>query len=190
LPVEPIPNEVSFQRRTKLVYLFLKEPCRLAQHMLKITTPGNPWGRIANYAAYPGSMVPKGKGCLCLEMFLTGSPQYDPGEVALQQCAISWMQQEGLIKSAQVEHAFVLDQPGADAAMGWEDYREEGTRYKLFQQIETQSGLLNVSRPGVDKSTHAGLLAAAAIINPSLLPIFKRRSLPNLPQPWLTLPEP
>jgi protoporphyrinogen oxidase len=55
-----------------LVYLFLDEPCRFPHAWLEINDTDLRAGRITNYAAFNGDMVPEGKACLCVEFFCVG----------------------------------------------------------------------------------------------------------------------
>jgi hypothetical protein len=74
--------------------------------------------------------------------------------------------------------------PHADAAVSWEDYLRDPARNELFDKIRTYDNLLNASRPGTDRATHAGLVAAASVMS-NKKELFEQLTDPRKAEPWL-----
>jgi hypothetical protein len=121
-------------------------------------------GRVTNYAALNGAMVPKAKTCLCVEFFCFGNSPLlalqnnELGEIALSECATA-----GLIAPEKCFDSLVLRLRGADAATSWQDWASDSRRQSMAA-LKAFPNLYNVNRPGTDKATYAGLEAAAAIV--------------------------
>ena len=154
----------SVRRSTILVYLFAAVPPTFPHAWLHVTCPTTRVGRITNYAAFDGEMVPKGQTCLCLEFFCTGSdPLLELDAEALYALALAECGRCGLMASTTWFDHLVLKLPGADAATKWQDWLTD-TRRQLLTAVQGIENLYNVNRPGTDKATYAGLQAAGAIL--------------------------
>lgn len=153
------------QRSTILVYLFLDEPPRFPHAWLEVTCPAMKVGRITNYAAFNGDMVPPGKTCLCVEFFCTDADpllEVSPRDItalALEECARS-----RLIDPGTCFDQLVLKLPGADAAVNLRAWQSE-TRSRLLAELRRFENLYDVNQPGTDHATYAGLEAAEAILS-------------------------
>jgi hypothetical protein len=167
-----------------LVYLFADEAPRTPYCWIEVTCPRTHAGRITNYAAFDGSMVPPGKTCLCVEFFhaeatgLLGWSDDELWRLALHECATV-----GLLSRDRCADHLVLKLPGADAATQWEIWREEGTM-QARGVVARVANLFDVNRPGTDRAFHAGLEAAAAILSGERAE-FDRRTDPSAPMPWV-----
>lgn len=161
---------------TVLVYLFLDENPRFPHAWLNVTCPKMKAGRITNYTAFNGDMVPKGQTSLCVEFFCVGADALlelsneEIQELALEECVKS-----GLVdaKKCLKDLDLVLRLPGINAATKWQDWLSE-ERLNLFAELKQFENLYNVNRPGTDKATYAGLEAAAAILSGDRLKFVRR----------------
>jgi len=159
-------KNVSFRKKTVvLVYLFLNEPPHIPHAYLHVTCPKMLSGRITNYAAYNGDMVPAGKTSLCCEYYFFGE---DPLlqmtdqqfiEKALDECAMG-----NLIDRSKFADALVLRLPGADASQNRDNWLS-AMRIGLLKDLQPFKGLYYVSRTELDIATLAGMEAAEAIIS-------------------------
>lgn len=152
-------------RSTVLVYLFLKESPRFPHVWLNVTCPTMRAGRITNYAAFHGDMVPKDQTCLCVEFFCVGAePLLELQDDELRDLAVRECDRVRLIDPAKLFDHLVLKLPGGDAATHARDWLCESRR-KLFAGFNQFENLFYVQRPGTDVATYAGLQAARAIIS-------------------------
>lgn len=182
---EAAPQERSFQRGVVMVYLFLNTEPRFPHTSLHVTCPNTRMARITNFGALGGEMVPKGKGCLCVEYFTAAATELMPKsdaeilEFALWECVFS-----GLLNRVDCVDALVFKHPNADPAASWEDYRNDPSRKALYDQVAAFDNLYQINRTGTDKSTFAGLMAAKAIFagNKSM---FEEVTRPDVNAPWL-----
>ena len=152
-------------RSTVVVYLFLNEPPRIPHVFLEVTCPTLKAGRITNYSALNGEMIPKGKTCLCVEFFcdntddLLGNSMEQLRDIALEECSVS-----GLIDPQKCFDHIVLKLPGADAATSFRDWATP-TRLRLLEELKPFEELYHVNRPGTDVATFAGMKAVEAILS-------------------------
>jgi hypothetical protein len=141
-------------------------------------------GRVTNYGAIGGDMVPPGKGCICVEYFCTAEDPLinEPGqrlfELALGECTGA-----RLVDPDSYTGHLVIKRPLADPAVSWEDYVTDTTRSELFKRVSQFSNLYQINRTGTDKSTHAALMAANAIIGKDRKQ-FIRQTKPDIAIPW------
>jgi len=153
------------KRTVVLVYLFLNEVPRFPHAWLQVTCPDSRIGRITNYAAFSRDMVPKGKTCLCCEMYCFGPDKLlemdnsSIARLALDDCA-----QSGLLDPAQCFDHLVLRLPGADASQNRDNWMSP-SRLKLLAELEQFKNLYYVNRTETDIATLAGLEAAEAILS-------------------------
>lgn len=147
-----------------LVYLFLNEPPRFPHAWLEVNDEHMKAGRITNYAAFNGDMVPPNKTCLCVEFFCVGQDpllQLSPKrlvDLAIKECA-----ENELIDPKMLLDTFVTRMKRTNAAASWRDWQED-FKLKLLQEVSRIENLYHVNRPGMDWATFAGLMAADAIL--------------------------
>ena len=122
-------------------------------------------GRITNYRAINGDMVPNGKTCLCCEYYCFGD---DPllelsdaqfAELGLKECADA-----GLIDPSKCFDKFAIRFPGADASQNRHNWFSK-ERQQLFAELRQFENLYSVGRTDLDISTLAGIEAAESIIS-------------------------
>ena len=108
---------------TICVYLFLSEPPRFPHAWLKVTSPDLKAGRITNFSAFNGRMVPKGMTCLCIEYFCTESdPLLTLKDDELREYAIAECASSMLIDRNKCFDHFILKLLGSKAATNWRDW--------------------------------------------------------------------
>ncbi len=162
--LRPAPS-TSPKRTVVLVYLFLEEEPRFPHAWLNVTCPNTRIGRITNYTAFNGDMVPKGKTCLCCEFYCFGSdPLLELEDKENAQTAINDCARSGLIDPAKCFHQLVLRFPGADASQNRDNWMSP-SRLKLLAELEQFKNLYYVNRTETDIATLAGMEAAEAIIS-------------------------
>ncbi|MGH8068325.1 MAG: NAD(P)-binding protein [Candidatus Entotheonellia bacterium] len=153
------------RRSTVLVYLFITEPPRFPHAWLNVTCPKTRAGRITNYAAFNGDMVPGGYTCLCVEYFCTGMDiLLTRCNNELQQLATEECVRSRLVDPAKISDCLVLKLPGGDAAVHPRDWLSQ-TRSHLLAELNQFYNLYYVNRAGTDLATYAGLEAATAILS-------------------------
>ncbi len=180
----PTLKELSFRRSVIMVYIFLDSKTRFPHTSLQVACPELKMGRITNYSAFGGSMVPEGKGCLCIEYFIFGNDRlfFDDDqslfELALNECISA-----RLLSRNECSDYLVIKCPHADPAVSWEDYVTDESRRKLFKSIENFTNLFHINRTGTDKSTYAGLMASRAIMDKDKSG-FVKQTQPDAQSPW------
>lgn len=158
------PGSSPGSRSTILVYLFSSAPPKFPHCWLRVTCPTTRMGRVTNYAAFNGEMVPHGQSCLCIEFFCTfADPLLDLDPETLYVRTLGECGRAGLVDPATCFDHLVLKLPGVDAATRWQDWLTTSRR-DLLTAIRVVRNLYDVNRPGTDKATYAGLLAAGAIL--------------------------
>ena len=149
---------------TICVYLFLSDPPSFPHTWLKITSPELKAGRITNFSAFNGRMVPKDMTCLCVEYFCSEvDPLLTLTDDALKEYAIAECVSSNLINRDKCFDHFVLKLPDSKAAINWRDW-DDPKQIQLLSFLTSFDNLYYVNRPGTDKATNAGLEAASAII--------------------------
>ena len=158
-------RDVAFaERSVALVYLFLDEPPRFPHAWLEVNDTRMKSGRITNYAAFNGDMVPLGKTCLCVEFFCVGE---DPilrlsaqelTALATEECA-----EGGLIDPAKLRDTHVAIMHRSNAAAAWRDWQDP-LKLALLKRVGRFANLYHVNCPGTDWATFAGMLAAEAVL--------------------------
>jgi hypothetical protein len=168
-------------RAVVLVYLFLDEPPRFPHAWLEVTSPDLRAGRITNYAAFGGAMVPQGKTCLCVEFFCQGNdPLFDLDTESVSELALSECANSRLVNSEKCFDRLVLKLPGADAATSWRDWQGMSGRESLTA-LRHLDNLYFVNRPGTDQATLAGLEAAKAILSANRRAFDEQMDLGHVP---------
>ena len=149
-----------------LVYLFLDEPPQFQQVYLHVTCPSTRMGRITNYAAFNGEMVPNGKTCLCCELYsftdddeLLQLEEQQLVEKILKECSDS-----GLIHSDKYIGHKVLKLPGADASQNRDNWMNKA-RLKLMDELKPFKNVYYTNRTELDFANLAGIEAAEAILS-------------------------
>ncbi len=160
------PTQAPLKKNTVvLVYLFLDEPPRFPQTYLHVTSPETRIGRITNYSAYGGAMVPDGKTCLCCELYCFGDDSLlalenqEIADLVLRDCADA-----KLVDSTRSFDSLVLRFPGADASQNKDNWMNL-ERLKMQKQLEPYQNVYSTNRTELDLATLAGIEAAEAIIS-------------------------
>jgi protoporphyrinogen oxidase len=147
-----------------LVYLFLDEPCRFPHAWLEVNDTALKCGRITNYAAFNGDMVPDGKACLCVEFFCLGNDpitRLSPSDVAalaIRECA-----DNQLFDPGKLIDTYVTTMQRTNAAASWRDW-QRAFKMQLLKDVSQVENLFHVNRPGMDWATFAGMVAAESIL--------------------------
>ncbi|MSU20363.1 MAG: FAD-dependent oxidoreductase [Pedosphaera sp.] len=153
------------RRTVVLVYLFLDEEPKFPHAWLQVTCPKMRSGRIANYAAFNGDMVPQGKTCLCCEIYCFGPDSLlelenaEIAKLALEECS-----KARLVNRAKCFDQLVLRLPGADASQNRDNWMSEA-RLGFLEDIKQFKNLYYVNRTETDIATLAGIEAAEAILS-------------------------
>lgn len=171
LPERPISGGESFKasgaakRTVVLVYLFLNEEPRFPHAWLQVTCPSTRIGRITNYSAFSADMVPKGKTCLCCEMYCFGPDKLlEMDDQAVARAVLEDCAQSRLVDPAKCFDHLVLRLPGANASQNRDNWMSK-SRLKLLAEIEPFKNLYYVNRTETDIATLAGIEAAEAILS-------------------------
>lgn len=171
-------KSASIKNTVILVYLFLDEPPRFPQTYLHVTCPQTRIGRITNYSAYNGVMVPEGKTCLCCELYSFGEDsllQLDNDEIAktvLRECA-----EARLVDREKCFDHLVIRFPGADASQNKDNWMNK-ERLNMMKQLGAYQNVYYTNRTELDLATLAGMEAAEAILEGDRRE-FDRRSDPT-----------
>lgn len=153
------------QRTVVLAYLFLDEQPRFPHAWLEVNEPSLQCGRITNYAAFNGDMVPPGRTALCVEFFLDGDdPRLDRTEAEWLAVAIDECAGAGLIDPRRVSDSLLLRFDRCNASASWRE-AQETARLRMFGEVRPYQNLYHVYRPGTDWATFAGLMAAESILS-------------------------
>jgi protoporphyrinogen oxidase len=148
-----------------LVYLFLDEPCWFPHAWLEVNDTALKAGRITNYAAFNGDMVPEGKACLCVEFFCVGADplarlsQPEIAALAIRECA-----DNRLIDPGKLIDSYVTAMKRTNAAASWRDW-QKAFKMQLLKDVNQLENLFHVNRPGMDWATFAGMVAAESILD-------------------------
>jgi protoporphyrinogen oxidase len=153
------------ERAVILAYLFLDEAPRFPHAWLEVNDTSLKCGRITNYAAFNGVMVPSGKTCLCVEFFCDGDdPLLTRNEEEVTNLAIAETACRGLADPAKLVHAIVFKMKRTNAAASWREW-QNAWRNELLNCLRGHPQLYHTNRPGTDWATYAGLMAAKAILS-------------------------
>jgi|GEM_PF-1017150 len=153
------------QKVVVLVYLFVNGEPKFPHFWLQVTDPTTRIGRIANYAALNSDMMPKGKHCICCEIYCFGDDpllkQTDPQfvEMALNDCA-----QSNIVDRSQCFDTMVIKFPGADASQNRHNWLNP-QRQRLLAELGQFKNLYSVNRTDLDIATLAGIESAEAILS-------------------------
>jgi protoporphyrinogen oxidase len=161
LPPAPAPGTA---RAVLLAYLFFRAPPRFPHAWLEVNDTALKCGRITNYAAFGGGMVPPGQSALCVEYFCSaGDPLLQLNGTAAAQFALDELEGTGLLDRQALLGTMVLKLPRTNAAASW---REQQSAYRsaLFDRIRPLRDIYHVNRPGSDWASLAGMQAAQAIL--------------------------
>jgi protoporphyrinogen oxidase len=176
----------SLNRGTLLIYLFIDETSKMEQTWINVSDPELQIGRITNYSGFGGTMVPKGKTCLCIEYFLfSDNPIFKNTDAEILELTLKQIKDVGLFDQAKIESYKILKFSFANAAVSWTDYLSEPYKVELFNNIRAIGNVYNVNRAGTDRATHAGIAAAESIIAGNKKDWFEKKSDPMLKEPWL-----
>jgi protoporphyrinogen oxidase len=159
------PLGADAERSVILTYLFLDEPPRFPHAWLEVNDRSLACGRITNFAAFGGDMVPDGKTCLCVECFCDGDdPLLTKTDDEMVTLATEETAKNGLIDPAKIIHGLVFKMKRTNAAASWREW-QSAWRNELLGRLESHARLFHTNRPGADWATYAGMLAAEAILD-------------------------
>ena len=166
LTTHQAPSKVAIPPRTVILcYLFLNEEPRFPQAWLQVTCPKTRIGRITNYSAFNGEMVPKGKTCLCCEYYCFGpDPLVDTDPAAIAKMTLDDCGRFGLADPSKCFDQLVLKLPGADASQNRDNWMMK-SRLKLIEELSQYRNLYCVNRTETDIATLAGIESAEAILS-------------------------
>jgi protoporphyrinogen oxidase len=160
----PAKPPADVEQSVVLVYLFLDEPCRFPHAWLEVNDTGLKAGRITNYAAFNGDMVPEGKACLCVEFFCVGDTPItrlsapEAAALAIRECV-----DNALIDPEKLLDTYVTTMRRTNAAASWRDW-QRAFKVQLLEDLRRVENLFHVNRPGMDWATFAGMVAAESIL--------------------------
>lgn len=189
LPIEKLtellgagPNDVDCRearRSVILVYLFFDEPPQFPHAWLEVNDPLTSIGRITNYAAFGGAMVPPGHSSLCIEYFCQADdPIMQIGDQALTERTLNELASAGLVDPGRLIGSSVRRLQRTNAAASWREQQTE-RRLSLLRSLARYPTLYHVNRPGSDWATLAGLLAAEAVLTKDRA-VFDQRADPTV----------
>jgi hypothetical protein len=148
-----------------LVYLFLNEEPKFPHAWLQVTCPKTRIGRIANYAGFNGDMVPKGKTCLCCELYCFGEDNLlKLSDKEIADLVLDDLSRFKLLDRAKCFDHLVLRLPGADASQNRDNWMSEARR-QLLEELKQFKNLYYVNRTETDIASLAGMEAAEAILS-------------------------
>jgi hypothetical protein len=153
------------QKIVVLVYLFMDGEPKFPHFWLQVTDQKTRIGRIANYTGLNSDMMPKGKHCICCEIYCFGDDpllkQTDQqfAEMTVNDCASS-----NLIDRDKCFDTMVLRIPGADASQNRHNWLNP-QRQKLLAELGQFKNLYSVNRTDLDIATLAGIESAEAILS-------------------------
>ncbi len=150
-------------RNVILVYLFFTSPPKFPHAWIEVNDPNLHCGRIVNYAAFHGDMVPSGKTCLCVEFFCNSDdPILTWGDPDLMALATKECRAADLIDETAMIGFHVIRKQRTNAAASWREQQGQA-RAALFDAIQPLETLFHVNRPGSDWASYAGILAGRAV---------------------------
>ena len=156
---------IAPRRGVAVVYLLADGPPRFPHAFLNVTCPAAQMGRVVNYAAFGGDMVPSGKTCLGVEyFFVEGDALATRSADGLAALARTECVRAGLLDGSAVLDSRALRMPASDPATTATDWAAPA-REALVRAFASFVNLHDTKRPGIDKATAAGLDAAAAILD-------------------------
>lgn len=147
-----------------MVYLFLDEPPRFPHAWLEVNDPMVQAGRITNYAAFGGDMVPPGMTALCVEFFLDeDDPRHGRSDGDWITLAIDECRSNRLIRPDHLIDTRIHRLTRCNAAASWREAQDR-RHGAFYQRLPLYPSLFHVNRPGTDWASFAGVCAADAIL--------------------------
>jgi protoporphyrinogen oxidase len=157
-------NPQHRRRVIVLVYLFVDEVPRFPHFWLQVTCPKIKVGRITNYAALNGDMVPKGKTCLCCEYYcFDADAMLDMDDTKISDFALDECARSGLLTPTKCFDRLVLKFPGADASQNRRNWFSK-QRQQTYADLRQFRNLYPVNRTDLDIATLAGIESAEAVL--------------------------
>ena len=153
------------QKIVVLVYLFMDGEPKFPHFWLQVTDQKTRIGRIANYAALNADMMPKGKHCICCEIYCFGDdPLLKMDDKQFAQMALDDCVKSNLVDRSKCFDTLVLRFPGADASQNRHNWLNP-QRQRLLAELGQFKNLYSVNRTDLDIATLAGLESAEAILS-------------------------
>lgn len=155
-----------FRKKTVvLTYLFLNEEPHFPHAWLNVTCPTTRIGRITNYSALNGDMVPRGKTCLCCEFYcFDEDPFLKQSDKEIADLAIAECTKFGLLDGSKVFDQLVIRLPGADASQNRHNWLSK-IRLGLLEEVKPYQNVFYVNRTDLDIATLAGIDSAEAVMS-------------------------
>ena len=177
-------KNISAQRGTLLVYLFLNNETEIKNTWINVSCPDLKIGRITNYAKFNGEMVPDGKTCFCVEYFLNSDDGFfDFEDEKILEKTYRDCDSIKLFNKCDIENFIILKLKNANAAVSWEDFINDPIKIKLYDELKGIKNMYNINRAGTDCATHAGILASENILDGNK-DKFERFTDPKVKDPW------
>lgn len=159
------PKALDQRRTVVLVYLFFNEEPHFPQAWLQVTCPKTRIGRITNYSGFNGDMVPRGKTCLCCEIYCFGEDSLlKMKDEEITELTLAYLSQMNLADRTKCFDQLLLRLPGADASQNRDNWMSK-ERIQLLSEFNEFENLYYVNRTETDIATLAGLEAAEAILS-------------------------
>ncbi len=178
-------NVIPKMRSAVIVYLVMSGDCLFEHTFLRIATPDTPITRITNYNAYDANMVGSGKCCIGIELFLhQNNVDYKQSDNWFLEMAVSFCKQANLIDADKIINSKVLRIPFGEAGLSPKDYLVNEELRSAYNNVSLKPNLYYITRTGLDRSMHAGLLAAAAILE-NKRDLFLSKTNQLATEPWL-----
>lgn len=153
------------QKIVVLVYLFVDAEPRFPHFWLQVTDQNTRIGRIANYVALNSDMVPKGKTCICCEIYLFGDdPLLKQDDNQFARMALDDCVKSNLVDRGKCFDTLVMRFPGADASQNRHNWLDQ-ERQRLLAELGQFKNLYSVNRTDLDIATLAGIESAEAILS-------------------------
>lgn len=153
------------QKIVVVVYLLMHGEPKFPHFWLQVTDQKTRIGRIANYAALNSDMMPKGKHCICCEIYLFGDdPLLKQDDKHFAQMTLDDCARSNLVDRSQCFDTMVLRFPGADASQNRHNWLNPH-RQRLLAELGQFKNLYSVNRTDLDIATLAGLESAEAILS-------------------------
>jgi protoporphyrinogen oxidase len=153
------------QKIVVLVYLLMNGEPKFPHFWLQVTDQKTRIGRIANYAALNSDMMPKGKHCICCEIYCFGDdPLLKMDDKQFAAMALDDCVKSNLVDRSKCFDTLVMRFPGADASQNRHNWLNKH-RQQLLAELGQFKNLYSVNRTDLDIATLAGIESAEAILS-------------------------
>jgi protoporphyrinogen oxidase len=162
--LRPLAEHAGRRHAVVLVYLMAHGDPAFPHAWLEVNDMDYRVGRVVNYGAFGGDMVPPGKTALCLEYFcLEGDDLLALSDAQIVAFATGEAQRAGLVAAGVVFDTQVIRLPHVNAATSVNEWKERWMA-RAGAWVNGIQGLYDINRPGTDRAALAGIDAAAACL--------------------------